>query len=248
MLFNNVIITSILGVFTVPANKDRYLEIKNRPSYALTFCLDDGKIIYNTNSKRVISKRDTAVILPQGQSYTLLNEEGGCFPIINFLTLKPFTDDLIELKLKHPEMYHKEYEQMRAIWMAGGDKAKVYSLLYGLLSRLGSEGEAHHPVLSRALGYIYENFNDPNLTNTALANQARVSEVYFRRLFKEYYGTTPKQYIMNIRISEAKRLLLEGISSVNTISDACGFRSVYHFCRAFKLATGYTPTEYSRKS
>ena len=137
MLFNNVIITSILGVFTVPANKDRYLEIKNRPSYALTFCLDDGKIIYNTNSKRVISKRDTAVILPQGQSYTLLNEEGGCFPIINFLTLKPFTDDLIELKLKHPEIYHKEYEQMRAIWMAGGDNAKVYSLLYGLLSRLG---------------------------------------------------------------------------------------------------------------
>ncbi|MBO5010119.1 MAG: helix-turn-helix transcriptional regulator [Clostridia bacterium] len=248
MLQNDITLTSILGVLIIPANKDRYLEITNRPCYGLSFCMDDGCIVYNKSGAVTRSTKNTAVILPMGQSYTLRNEEGGNFPIINFLCEESFTKDFIEIKLKNPEIYLKEFEKLRAAWLTGGDKARLYSLFYGIISRLGAENEPMHPILSKSIRFIYENLSNPNLTNTCLSEKAKVSEVYFRRLFKEHFGTTPKQYILNTRIEEAKRLLSEGISSISGISAACGFSSVYHFSRAFKLSTGMTPTEYERQS
>ena len=183
-----------------------------------------------------------------GQSYSLRNEEGGNFPIVNFLCETPFADDFIEIKLKNPEIYLKEFDKLRAVWLSGNDKARLYSIFYGIISRLGAEQEPLHPILSKAVSYIYENISNPDLTNTLLSERLKISEVYFRRLFKDNFGITPKQYILNIRIEEAKRMLSEGISSVSDISTACGFSSVYHFCRAFKSATALTPGEYSRQS
>ncbi len=248
MLQNDITLTSILSVFVIPTNKDRYLQISNRPSYALSFCMDQGCIAYNKAGVITKSTKNTAVILPQGQNYTLKNEEGGNFPIINFLCDKPFTEDFIEIKLKNPDIYLKEFEKLRAAWLAGNDKARLYSLFYGLISRLGAEKEPTPPILSKSVSFIYENISNPDLTNTLLSNRAKISEVYFRRIFKETFGTTPKQFILNARIEEAKRLLIEGISSISSISSACGFSSVYHFSRAFKAETGYTPTEYARQS
>lgn len=248
MLQNDITVTQVVGVLTIPTNKDRYLEIKNRPCFGLSFCMDDGCIVYNKAGRITRSTKNTAVILPMGQSYSLRNEEGGNFPIINFLCDKPFTEEFIEIKLKNPEIYLREYDKMRAVWLSGNDKAKLYSIFYGILSRLGAESEPIHPILSKTVSYIYENISNPDLTNTLLSERAKISEVYFRRLFKENFGITPKQFILNIRIEEAKRLLGEGISSISSISSACGFSSVYHFSRAFKSATGLTPTEYERQS
>jgi AraC-like DNA-binding protein len=103
-------------------------------------------------------------------------------------------------------------------------------------------------ILSKSISFIYENTGNPDLTNTLLAKRAKISEVYFRKLFREHLGITPKQFILNARIEEAKRLLDEGISSISSISSACGFSSVYHFSRAFKTAVGITPSEYSQRS
>jgi len=246
MLQNDITLTSILSVFVIPTNKDRYLEITNRPSYGLSFCMDEGCIVYNQADMITRSTKNTAVILPMGQNYTLRNEEGGNFPIINFLCDKPFTDKFMEIKLKNPDIYLKEFEKLRTAWLAGNDNARLYSLFYGIISRLGSEGEPMPPILSKSISYIYENIGNPNLTNTLLANRAKISEVYLRKLFREHLDITPKQFILNARIEEAKRLLSEGISSISGISSACGFSSVYHFSRAFKLSVGLTPTEYSR--
>jgi AraC-like DNA-binding protein len=149
---------------------------------------------------------------------------------------------------KNPEIYFKEFEKLRAVWLAGNDKAKLYSIFYSIISRLSAEKEQLPSVLSKTVSYIHENINNPNLSNTLLAEKAKISEVYFRKIFNESFGTTPKQYILSLRIEEAKRLLDEGISSVSAISDACGFSSVYHFSRAFKSATGMTPTEYGRQN
>ena len=108
MFNNDITLTSILGVLTIPANKDRYLEIKKRPCYGLSFCSDEGCIVYNKGGKIFTSTKNTAIILPMGQSYSLRNEEGGNFPIVNFLCETPFTEEFIEIKLKNPEIYLKE--------------------------------------------------------------------------------------------------------------------------------------------
>jgi len=248
MILDETVITSVIGIFTVPAEKGRYIEIKNRPSYALSFCLDGGRIVYTKDGVRTVSDRDTAVILPQGADYTLYNEEGGNFPVINFLTSKPIAEDFIAIKLSYPELYLKDYETIRRLWHIPGNNAMVMSLLYGMLARLASENLPRHPALGTAMEYILGNLSTPELSNEILAEVSGISEVYLRRLFKEHYDTTPKQYILSLRIKEAKRLLDEGLTSVGAVAEACGFSGIYHFSRMFKTVTGVSPSEYVKRS
>ncbi|MFQ9800805.1 MAG: helix-turn-helix domain-containing protein [Clostridia bacterium] len=44
----------------------------------------------------------------------------------------------------------------------------------------------------------------------------------------------------------AKSLLTNGTHTITSISEECGFSSLYHFCRVFKDKTGMTPTEYAK--
>ena len=95
--------------------------------------------------------------------------------------------------------------------------------------------------------YIEKNLSDPLLSNAQLAKQVGFSEVYLRKLFLKHYGTTPKQYILDIRLQKAKQLLAETPFSVTAVAEECGFSSVFHFCRAFKQKTGMTPSEFSKR-
>jgi AraC-like DNA-binding protein len=89
-----------------------------------------------------------------------------------------------------------------------------------------------------------KNYTDPFLTNEVLAGKCHVSEVYFRRIFKEKYGISPKQHIQNMRIKKAQALLRSEYMSIKAIAEMSGYASVYHFSRAFKRVSVYAPTEY----
>lgn len=62
--------------------------------------------------------------------------------------------------------------------------------------------------------------------------------------FKEVYGTTPRNYIIQIRLQKAKELLADTDYSISEISDQVGFASVHYFSRFFKEKENYSPLEY----
>ena len=64
--------------------------------------------------------------------------------------------------------------------------------------------------------------------------------------FIKHFGTSPKQFIIDLRIQRAKQMLAEGALSVSIISEKCGFSNPYHFCRLFKQRVGITPSEYRK--
>ena len=97
-------------------------------------------------------------------------------------------------------------------------------------------------------GMIQALFKRSGLSKAALAKKAGISEVYLRKLFLTYYKITPKQYILDIRLSKAKQLLVDTAFTVTDIARECGFASLYHFCRCFKKKTGTTPTEYAKNN
>jgi AraC-like DNA-binding protein len=67
------------------------------------------------------------------------------------------------------------------------------------------------------------------------------------RLFREYLNSTPKQWITEIRIVKAKRLLQETDLSVTAIGEQIGMPDLFHFSRVFKSQVGLSPRGY-RKS
>ena len=121
------------------------------------------------------------------------------------------------------------------------------SVFYSILHRLSTESSVRNVIIP-AIKYIEKNYQNPKLSNAELAEQCNISEVYFRRIFTETYKTTPKQFVVDIRINKAKQLLSDGLSKVGSVAEQCGFSNQYHFCRLFKEKTGLTPTEYMKQN
>ena len=184
----------------------------------------------------------TAVILPQGATYSLYDNAGGDFPLIDFTCTAPFTDEFIVIPLGYDGDYLSDFERLKELYITGRGRLKMLGILYGIFDRLSSEG--HIPsVLTSAFNYISENISDSALKNREIAESIGVSECYLRRLFSENYGKSPRKYILEQRINLSCDMLCSQSVSVGEIADKCGFSSVYHFCRAFKERTGLTPTE-----
>lgn len=244
---NELIITDIEQPFTVHSPKGKDSKINNRKSYGLSFCID-GQITYSMNGKTYISDPDHAIILPKGCTYSLHGDKEGAFPVINFQSINFDLDDFVVLPLKNPQRFIKDYEALKSMFLFPENRLKIFSAFYELLHSLYLEQLPQYDLLKPAISYIEANIADTNLCNTTLAQQMKISEVYLRKLFSTYYNTTPKQYILDIRIRKAKQFLLDTPMTVTAISEACGFSSLYHFCRAFKNRTGTSPMEYAKNN
>ena len=79
-----------------------------------------------------------------------------------------------------------------------------------------------------------------------LCEMLNISRVTLYRLFKSKTGISPKQYLLNYRIEQAKLLLRMGTSVKNTAA-SCGFNDSFYFSRVFKEYTGSSPSRYAVK-
>jgi PAS domain S-box-containing protein len=86
------------------------------------------------------------------------------------------------------------------------------------------------------------------VTPSILARRAGISPQRFARLTKRLFGLSPTQLIAKTRIAEASRLLYETQQSISDIALACGFYDHSAFTRAFRSATGVSPSQYRSQS
>ena len=94
--------------------------------------------------------------------------------------------------------------------------------------------------------YINNNF-DRELNLNLLSRTRFTSKFHLLRLFKKYYGQTPKQYLTDKRIEKSKELLKNG-RSVSETCFAVGFESQSSFCTLFKKRVGLTPTAFQKRA
>ena len=106
-----------------------------------------------------------------------------------------------------------------------------------------AEGSRESRVLNESCRYIQENFHR-TITIKELADNVSFSPSYFFKLFKRAANTTPAEYIISVRMSNAKRLLLETELTMAEIAEACGFNDASYFSCCFKKLFGATPSEY----
>lgn len=94
--------------------------------------------------------------------------------------------------------------------------------------------------------YIDRHFNE-NLTLKRLANQFYMNPVYLGQLFKKTYGIYFKDYLLQVRIEEAKRCLRQTDLKVYEVAEAVGFGSSDYFVTQFEKIVGNTPSKYRQK-
>lgn len=98
--------------------------------------------------------------------------------------------------------------------------------------------------LRQAQAFMQAHYAEP-LTLAAVAAAACFSPSHFRRLFRRYYGRAPQQYLREVRVAQARRLLRGGLP-VAAACTAVGFESPASFTALFRRATGYSPSAFQR--
>ena len=100
--------------------------------------------------------------------------------------------------------------------------------------------------LQNVKDFLDENYS-AKITLDQLSNKFYVNKYYLTRIFKEQYGVTIINYIINLRITDAKRKLRFSDKSIETIGYECGFNDANYFTRTFKTQEGMSPGEFRRK-
>lgn len=90
------------------------------------------------------------------------------------------------------------------------------------------------------------NLNFATVTFEEAADYMGFSKTYFSSYFQRLAGMSFTQYLNALKISTAVEKLAQGEKNVTEISSLCGFNTIRHFNRVFKLLTGYAPRELPR--
>lgn len=99
--------------------------------------------------------------------------------------------------------------------------------------------------IEQAVQYFTENYNTP-ISIDQYAQSHNLSISWFIQNFKQYTGTTPTQYILLLRISNAKDLLENTAYNVSEIANIVGYDNPLYFSRIFKKQSGVSPSEYRK--
>ena len=91
--------------------------------------------------------------------------------------------------------------------------------------------------------YIFEHYTE-NILLEDVADKFDMNKSFLSKRFKTATGFGFKEYIINLRIQNACRLLLETNKSITDIAFECGFNSVSSFNRSFKKVKGISPREF----
>ncbi|MGI9472539.1 MAG: helix-turn-helix domain-containing protein, partial [Rubripirellula sp.] len=101
-------------------------------------------------------------------------------------------------------------------------------------------------ALSEVIEYLHNHFAE-NVGTEQLAQMAGLSVSHFERRFRLAFGSSPRQYLIRVRVEQAARLLRETDRSITEIAQSCGFYDHAHFSRSFRRITNLSPTAYRNR-
>ncbi len=131
-------------------------------------------------------------------------------------------------------------------------KSNVLQLLILIVRKIKEENQGklnHKPwkdyIVLQVQFYVKRNLSNA-IRLSDISQEVNVSPNYLNSIFKAETGKTIMQYLEDLKIEEAKRLLKSTDSSINEISQQLGYYDQYHFSKIFKKVTGSSPTKYRK--
>lgn len=129
-------------------------------------------------------------------------------------------------------------------------EAQLYQLASGIAQRYGQYSPDRvasraDTLLQRARDYIHAHLTD-ELNLAQISAQVNLSKYHFLRLFRQQFGITPHQYIINCRVNRARDALEQG-AALDDVVFHYGFTDLSHLNRRFKPIYGMTPRQYQQR-
>ena len=102
-------------------------------------------------------------------------------------------------------------------------------------------------LMERIMKCVNENLSDPDFKIEQLTEAVGISRAQLHRKMREVNGTSASEFIRNLRLQQAVRLIEEGKINVTQVAYSVGFGSQAHFSSVFKKHFGVSPTEYAER-
>ena len=238
-------ITSSFHLQTKP-----YGKIQNRKTHAFIFRIS-GETEYDFGDKKLLLSPNNVIFLPQGASYEYRPLQNvTLYTSINFTaTIDNPTPAIFSLD----DFYEKNfiYESFADLWKFGAthDRYKCLSVFYNFLSylsrieHLNHLDKNKHYMIEPAIEYLKSHLFDCHLKIDNLSRLCCISDTYFRKIFLSRFGVSPKEYVLNQRISHAKSIIESGeVDSISEASKMVGYKDALYFSKAFKKIYGISPS------
>ncbi len=237
-----------------------------RDMYIIHF-VKSGCGTFETNGKRYnIQTNDAFMVRPNVMAVQTADTEDPweiCFFAFNgelakYLVEKTgFKGGVVSVTIDDNEIW-KEIDDI-AIELNENSTSEMHNLeyLFKMLSffetkntSFSAEADADEPsykYIYAVKKYISFNFSKP-IKISDIAKQLNINRSHLYRIFKESTGKSIEEYLVSIRINEARRLLDDTDFSTSAISDLVGYAHCSTFFKMFKSHTGLTPLEYRNKN
>lgn len=243
-------------------------------SYENAVCALDSAFFHKPNT--LVAYREAEKIIPPDSDeiteslYSALAEENydGAMSIVNLLYKKLYKSNFI-MSSKAKKIYYNMLETIHSFFknyfVAYNSEYNLFDDTFNIhkakfldelnnhiLSVLSKTKQLlrntdFNSIVKSALYYMEKNYRSSNLSIIDIAQHCNVNANYLCGTFKSITGETINHYINNLRIENAKKLILETNSSISDISKQCGFNDAKYFCKVFGKYTKSTPTSFRKK-
>lgn len=126
-----------------------------------------------------------------------------------------------------------------------GRSAYLSACIWKLVSLLLERSESKLDYIDKALNLMHSEYAN-GITIQQIANRLGLDRSYFYSLFLERVGSSPSEYLINLRLSKAAELMTIYRERPSTAAISVGYDDLYHFSKIFKKYYGVSPREYCK--
>ena len=244
--------------------KGSYQSGREKNSFYELIYVDHGEMDVTVDDETYHMQKYDLMLYHPGQKHSLeTTEDSSC----SFMSIAFTMDTGIKGNLKNrvfhtrKDLYQTLTRFMKAIQedtplnmeLAMLHLKEVLILLYqfdGEEKPAGQETtlQSHYDdtMLNEILVFIHNNVYASYAVED-LCQKFSISRSSLQALFRANLGMTPKQYISELKLNEAKKLISQHEHTISQVSDLLGFTSIHYFSRRFKSYFGIAPSEYARE-
>ena len=215
------------------------------PYHELTLLLDGG-MEYRINGEAVPLRSGDLILVRKGE----LRERVANMDRVDYISFNFDCEDTYGLPRYIQKGVGREIQHLIAACdelgrLPGeGRERRIGYLLHCMLLLLRDRcSVSYGPLTEGILRYLHAHMAE-RITLEQIGREMHFSPVYCDTVFKRETGKSIVSYLLDLRMEEAKRLLLEDAYSIRRIAKQVGFEDHNYFSRTFKKRVGYTPTRY----